>query len=356
MNVWKFLTFVRLLFHIDSISSRKEPSKQIMAISTASLLYALFLTAMILFNIMGNSLVCLLILKNKAMKTSINWLLFHLAVADLLVAVLFIPPCVLSHFVQQPGGVLGDVLCMFITAGTLGWAAASTSSFLLVAVAFERYYATLHPFRSLSRSRSRWLVPVLWVLAILIDIPSIVVSAYDAETQMCVENFPDYTAIRAYYLTWMFFNAVLPICIMGYLYARIIFHLRNNTIVPGSSHAPMSRSRSKVTKMLISVTAIFITCWTPPAVLCVLSPVIPGGYATVYPVSTASALLNSCLNPVVYTLHSQQFRKNLSSLLSCCKSMHLTTQKTKEENPSEIKLCSTPFKVGTHPSHGTSSN
>lgn len=34
------------------------------------------------------------------MKTSINWLLFHLAVADLLVAVLFIHPCILSHFIE----------------------------------------------------------------------------------------------------------------------------------------------------------------------------------------------------------------------------------------------------------------
>ena len=276
-----------------------------MAMSTASLLYALFLTAMIVFNIAGNSVVCILILKNKAVKTSVNWLLFHLAVADLLVAVFLIPPCVLSHFIEQPGGVTGDVLCKFITSGTLGWAAASASSFLLVVVAFERYYATLRPFRSLSRSPSQWLVPLLWILAILLDMPAIVVSAYDVESQMCLENFPDYTATWAYYITWSFFNSVLPICIMGYLYVQIILHLRNRPVVPSSSQAPVTRSKNQVTKILFTVTAIFITCWTPPTVLCVLSPLIPGGYATVYPVTTASALLNSCLNPLVYAFHSQ---------------------------------------------------
>ena len=311
-----------------------------MAMSTASLLYVLFLTSTIVLDIAGNSLVCLLILKNKAMKTSFNWLLFHLAVADLLVAVFFIPPCVLSQFIEQPGGVIGDMLCKFITGGTLGWAAASTSSFLLVVVAFKRYYATLHPFRSLSRSPFRWLVPLLWILAILLDMPSIVVSAYDAESQTCVENFPDYTATRAYYLTWSFFNSLLPICIMAYLYAQIILHLRNRPNLPRSTQAPVSRSKNKVTKMLFTVTAIFITCWTPPTVLCVLSPAIPGGYATVYPITTAFALLNSCLNPLVYTLHSQQFKKNLATMLGCSKSKQLTSNKTKDGNVSEIKLLS----------------
>ncbi|KAJ7372590.1 hypothetical protein OS493_017861 [Desmophyllum pertusum] len=290
-----------------------------MAISTTTLVYVLCLTAMIIFNIAGNSLVCLVILKKKAMKTSINRLLFHLAIADSLVAVFFIPPCILSYFIEQPSGVIGDLLCKFITGGALGWAAAAASSFLLVAIAVERYLATLHPLLTLSRGRSSWLVPGLWILAILLGLPSLVVSAYDVESQMCVENFPDYTTTRAYYLTWSFASSVVPICIMGYLYARIISCLRNRAVVPGSSQASVSQSSTKVTKMLISVSVIFITCWTPPAVLCVLSPVIPGGYATVYLVTTACALLNSCLNPLVYSLHSQQFRKNLASLVSCWK-------------------------------------
>ncbi|XP_078347753.1 allatostatin-A receptor-like [Oculina patagonica] len=290
-----------------------------MAISTFSLVYAVCLAAMIIFNIAGNSLVCLVILKKKAMKTSINWLLFHLAIADLLVAVFFIPPCILSHFMEQPSGVIGDLLCKFFFSGVLGWVAAVVSSFLLVAIAFERYNATLHPLETLSRNRSSWLVPFLSILAILLVTPMFVVSTYDAENQMCVKHFPDYPTARAYYLFWSFCNEFLPISIMGYLYTRISLCLRNRVLVPGCSPNAMSQSRGKVTKMLITVSVIFIACWTPPAVLCVLSPVIPGERATVSYVAKASALLNSCLNPLVYTLHSQQFRKNLASLASCFK-------------------------------------
>ena len=279
-------------------------------------LYSSFLTIVILFTIAGNSLVCILITRNRALKSSINWLLFHLAIADLLVAVFFIPPCVLSHFIHHPGGKTGNILCLIFTAGTLGWISASASSFLLVSVAFERYYATLHPFRSLQRRYSWWLLFLLWILAISLNLPSIVVTAFDVQSQMCSENFPSYTFSRAYYITWSFCNSVIPICIMGYLYSSIILHLQKQTFIPDSSRVSATRRRNKVTKMLISVTVIFAVCWIPQATLCVISPIIPGGYGTVSAVATASALLNSCLNPLMYTLHSQQFRKNLASLIS----------------------------------------
>ena len=310
-----------------------------MAMSTSDVLYALGQATLIMFNIVGNFLVCLVILKNKAMKTPINWLLFHLAIADLLVAVFLIPPCILSFFIELPSDVTGDLLCKFIMGGTLSWAAASASSFLLIVIAFERYSATLRPFKTLSRSRPLWSVPALWILAVLLDIPTLLVSTYDPQSQMCQEKFPDYTTTRAYYLAWSFSSSVLPICIVGYLYVRVILCLRSRVIaVPGNFQGSASHSRNKVTKMLISVSIIFIVCWTPPAVLCMLSPVIPGGYATVFPITTACALLNSCLNPLVYTLHSRQFRRKLTSLVCCYQHWQITACKTKKTNASVINL------------------
>ena len=128
------LRIVNLILYTGNYYLLKE-----MVSSVSPFLYAIFLAVMIIFNIAGNSLVCLVILKKKAMKTSINWLLFHLAIADLLVALFFIPPCILSYFIEQPSGAIGDLLCKLINDGILGWMSAAASSFLLVAIAFERY-------------------------------------------------------------------------------------------------------------------------------------------------------------------------------------------------------------------------
>lgn len=288
-----------------------------MGLSTPSLVYVHFLVAMILLNVAGNSLVCLLVLKNKATKTIINWLLFHLAIADLLVAVFFIPPCVVSHFVQLPNGFLGDLLCKFVFSGNLGWVAAAASSFLLVVIAFDRYRATLHPLKTLQSRRLTRMVPVVWVLAALLLLPSIIVSAYDEERQGCVQRYPSYTLARANKIFWSTVNCVLPICMMGYLYIRIALRLRHRELLLDSSIGAIQQSRKRVTKMLLSVSLIFTLCWTPPAALCLLVKFVPDAYTTVYFVSNVSALLNSCINPFVYTLHSQQFRKNLASLMPC---------------------------------------
>ena len=146
----------------------------------SSVVYAIFLGAMILFNMVGNSMVCIVVLKNKAMRTSINWLLFYLAIADVLVAVFF-TPCILSHFIKLPSGIVGDMLCKFLMGGAFGWASASASSFLLVLIAFERYHATLHPLKMLSRSRSLRLV--ILIVAILLAAPMVLLFIYREEIQ-----------------------------------------------------------------------------------------------------------------------------------------------------------------------------
>ena len=286
-----------------------------MSTSMSSVVYAIFLGAMILFNMVGNSMVCIVVLKNKAMRTSINWLLFYLAIADVLFAVFF-TPCILSHFIKLPSGIVGDMLCKFLMGGAFGWASASASSFLLVLIAFERYHATLHPLKMFSRGRSLRLVPVLWIVAILLAAPMVLLFIYQKEIQACEIVFPNYLTSRFYHLIWSCCNEFLPICIMGYLYTRIVLCLRERSLVSASSQTKVLHSRHKVTRMVILVSVIFVLCWTPSAVLCALTPLVPGHRVTVDKVAEASALLNSCLNPLLYTLHSEQFRRNLASLFS----------------------------------------
>ena len=148
--------------------------------------------------------------------------------------------------------------------------------------------AILCHLTSISEPSTQVFVVAAVILAISLNLPSIVVTAFDVQSQMCSENFPSYTFSRAYYITWSFCNSVIPICIMGCLYSSIILHLQKQTFIPDSSRVSATRRRNKVTKMLISVTVIFAVCWIPQATLCVISPIIPDGYGTVSAVATCS--------------------------------------------------------------------
>ena len=79
-------------------------------------------------------------------RTSINYLLMNLAVADMTVATFFAPQYIFKHTFIHPDGLTGTVLCKLLTAGNLGWVGGGASVFTLVAIAIERYYAVMRPY------------------------------------------------------------------------------------------------------------------------------------------------------------------------------------------------------------------
>lgn len=80
------------------------------------------------------------------LRTPINYLLVHLAVADIVYAAFIAPK---GYFkltsVHYPDGMTGLVLCKLLTGGNVAWVGAVASAIFLVVIAFERYYAVMYP-------------------------------------------------------------------------------------------------------------------------------------------------------------------------------------------------------------------
>ena len=61
--------------------------------------------------------------------------------------VTFVTPTIfLSHDVNHPKGIAGTILCAVVTGGGLAHIGAEASLFTVLAVAFERYFAVVHPY------------------------------------------------------------------------------------------------------------------------------------------------------------------------------------------------------------------
>ena len=78
-------------------------------------------------------------------RTSINYLLMNLAIADLVVAIFFIPRHILVHAFRHPDGVTGTLVCKLFTGGNLAWVGGTTSIVTLIAIATERYFTVVYP-------------------------------------------------------------------------------------------------------------------------------------------------------------------------------------------------------------------
>ena len=88
-------------------------------------------------------------------RTSVNYLLMNLAVADITVATFFVPRYILFHTFTHPDELAGTVLCKLLTAANMGWTGAVVSIVTLVAIAIERYYAVVYPLENIGKLTTR---------------------------------------------------------------------------------------------------------------------------------------------------------------------------------------------------------
>ena len=70
----------------------------------------------------------------------------NLAAADILYAVFMAPKVFVTLTASHPDGATGSFLCKFLTDGIVAWVGGVSSMITLVAIAFERFYAVVHPF------------------------------------------------------------------------------------------------------------------------------------------------------------------------------------------------------------------
>ena len=70
---------------------------------------------MVTMDLLGNSLVCVIVYRGKKMKTPMNYLLVNLAIADMTVAIFVSPQFIFNHAFVHPEGITGKWLCKFIT-------------------------------------------------------------------------------------------------------------------------------------------------------------------------------------------------------------------------------------------------
>ena len=94
---------------------------------------------MAIMDLVGNTLVILVIRLNKSMRTPMNTLLLNLAVADMVVAVFVTVQFVIGPTFEHPSGTTGLLLCKLITGGPMSWSAAAVSVFTLVVISIERW-------------------------------------------------------------------------------------------------------------------------------------------------------------------------------------------------------------------------
>lgn len=183
------------------------------------MLYALIFVSAVL----GNTLVIVTLVQKRRMRTVTNVFLLNLAVSDLLLGVFCIPVTLVGSVLRN--FVLGAAMCKIIPY--IQAVSVSVSSWTLVSISLERFFAIVRPLESRSwqtTSHAYKVIFLVWGCSSLTMLPIAVLSQLvpiRGDRKKCREVWPGDTSERVFnvYLGVVLF--MLPLIIMTFVYTCI---------------------------------------------------------------------------------------------------------------------------------------
>ncbi|KAF6213085.1 hypothetical protein GE061_010799 [Apolygus lucorum] len=270
--------------------------------------------------VFGNSAVLAGLQCRKKPKSRMNFFIMHLAVADMCVGVL----SVLTDIVWRSTVAwnAGNTACKIIRFSQA--VVTFSSTYVLVALSIDRYYAIKYPMNfSGSWRRARLLILLAWSLSVVLSVP--VGFLYHEKLiqgrLQCWIEFPDPWQWQLYMTLVAMALFVLPAIIITICYAIIVFTIwakgrqysqkaTNDETRRASSRGIIPQAKVKTVKMTFIIVLVFVLCWSPYIVFDLLQVYghIPRTQTNIAVASLIQSLapLNSAANPLIYYLFSSQ--------------------------------------------------
>uniref|UniRef100_A0A8C5HCE6 Neuropeptide FF receptor 1 n=1 Tax=Gouania willdenowi TaxID=441366 RepID=A0A8C5HCE6_GOUWI len=298
----------------------------------------------------GNILVCLIVLENHRMRTVTNLFIFNLAISDLLVGIFCIPTTLVDNLIT--GWPFSNTICKM--SGFVQGVSVSASVFTLVAIAIERFRCIVYPLRpKLTLLVAKAAIASIWILAVIIMCPSAVAltveripfhyMVYNDDLNntiplyACYENFIRPQMRKVYTAILFAFIYLIPLVVIMVMYGSIGVKLFTSVVASrepqlgngmeetgGRRRARISQKKIRVVKMLIVVALLFMLSWLPLWTLWMIADYASldnkqldflAGY--IFPFAHWLAFSNSSVNPIIYGYYNENFKRGFQAV---CKS------------------------------------
>lgn len=273
-----------------------------------------------LVSVLGNSLVCTVILRRKKMKTVTNYFILNLSIADLTFTCICIP---FDIPVQEMGGLwpYGALLCKVVYP--LQTLLLFASIYTLTAVSLSRYWAINHPLRKqITTKWAKWIILGIWISSIIPVIPYIQVSKKNSLSGKCEEEWSSKNSRKTYTACLFVFEYLFPLTVISVAYASIGWELRRRA----QNGNPCLQDRKakeakKIVRMLKIVTLLFAVCLLPNNILWIWLDFGNAeekyeGFWDLVAFGNIITFANSAANPICYTILNETYRDAFKDQLS----------------------------------------
>ncbi|XP_038047516.1 neuromedin-U receptor 1-like [Patiria miniata] len=308
----------------------------------------IFKTIVGIVGILGNGLVCLVIGKVSSMQTRTNAFIFHQAVVDLLGSLTTLLQSLVPLPDPLPSNALGWVVCHIWFSNFVIFLLFIISTFNLLSLTMERYFAIVHPFKyqaafaKYPRLKVGAVIAACWIIAVVLK--SYNLTIFKVQDGKCVSNAANRSKVIGSLTAVL--QYMVPVAVMLFAYIRISVELKRGadrvgpapsviSSAAGASNAgnaqpagmmeSLLRARRNTFKMLWIVFITFLVCWTPNQTIFLMFNLgwkLNFNVDWYYLLSVAMVAANCCVNPVIYAFKYRQFRKGLRELF-CKQLMHV---------------------------------
>ena len=302
-------------------------------------------STIVLIGVVGNLLVCFVILSQAKMKTSMNYYLLSLAIADLGV-LLTIYPMVLLKYLFPFRWLLGKHACHYLYPTVEVFFGASIWS--ITAIAIERYRnivgAKRYQIKDRSRVRTFVIIGVVWLTSFLVSsVPLYPVMHYHATLEICLPAMPkllfqshSIVVIVVWYALPLVVIAITYVSIKKRVLQSVAFRTSmsepddgNQAVLQGSSKKEridkrISRQSNKTTRILTPVVILFAVTMFPLNAFRVMALIAPeywkkSYYNLIIGQLIMFIMINSSANPLVYYITSKEFKNAFKNICTSLK-------------------------------------
>ena len=315
--------------------------------------------ALLLAILTGNSLVVLVISRNRKLRTIVSYFILNMAISDLLIP-LFALPVHIQHIYLPWGVWLVDGEFASITCKLMPFAentSITVSVLILELIAIDRFFCVVFPTKKQpinSKRRCLILIAICWLIALLFSTIFLYKRriVYKDKTPYCKSSwepaFDNAEGIKIQFPITLAVLTMVPFLLLTSLYTAIVITLhRQKAKLHLAPEAKQRKDRKyrQVTYMLVTVVAVFLVSWLPINIYWFL---MAYAWKTAQPCQLKSLIFAAdflsytypAINPFIYCFFMEDYKNGFRELLCC-----LTPGKTSRKNKHSSEAIET-SKVG----------
>ena len=259
---------------------------------------------------------------SQQLHTPTNFLILSLAVADLLLGVVVLPPSMV--YIIENCWYLGNLFCKIHSSMDI--TLVTTSIINLSFISIDRYYAVCHPLRytrTITVQTALIMILVIWGVSVFVGFVTIFLQLnilgeeeFYYKHVLCEGGCVTYQTATASAVSSSL-SFYLPALIMLCIYLKIFLvaqrqarSIQSTTFQNQKSGAVASKSERKAFRTLAIVMGVFLCCWTPFFLCNVSIPyIVDTNLPLLLRITVTIGYSNSFLNPIVYAFFYSWFRR-----------------------------------------------